>query len=484
MIGFATLAAPSPELASDNFVFYFPSSHQLLPYQSSGAAKYLAVMQVLNLVGKVEGIQEKKNSIKIFVNSTQIELKANDTKIQMGQSPKMNYELPHPVYLADGQWMVPLDFLTSVLPPLIHQSVEYQAGSNRAFIGDVKPASFSVRVDPLANGVRLAVQFTDKVAVHTSASNGRWIIFLGDRPVEPMEPSYQFQNPYVASLQFDDQDGLPKLIVSPRSAGLNFYPVLADDGKVLMADVVKGSAAAETPAPPGTSDQSPGAVPGLNQPVVVLDPGHGGDDKGGHSKDGVFEKDLTMQYALKVRAALLATNKYRVVLTRTSDANVTAEQRATASNIASAIYFLSFHAGDLGAASPHIAIYTFEPSNTPDTAGSPAAVPDGQAAASAGTAKSAAFVPWEHVQEARLGQSLQLAQSIQQQLTSLNGADVNLPVTAPIRALRNVNAAAVAIEFGRLAPDAPAEILTDPAFQQRIADSIVQALAIFEKGGK
>ena len=64
------------------------------------------------------------------------------------QVEKASYELPQPVHLSDGQWMVPVDFLTTVLPHLTHQAVEYQEGTNRIFIGDVKPASFTVRVDP------------------------------------------------------------------------------------------------------------------------------------------------------------------------------------------------------------------------------------------------------------------------------------------------------------------------------------------------
>ena len=94
---------------------------------------------------------------------------------------------------------------------------------------------------------------------------------------------------------------------------------------------------------------------------MALDAGHGGEDNGGHSRDGVLEKDLVAQYVARVRSALLATAKYRVVLTRTGDVNVSLEQRALAANLSSAIYFLSFHAGDLGAASPRITVFTFQP---------------------------------------------------------------------------------------------------------------------------
>ena len=202
---------------------------------------------------------------------------------------------------------------------------------------------------------------------------------------------------------------------------------------------------------------------------MALDAGHGGDDNGGHSHDGVLEKNLVAQYVAWVRSALLSTNKYRVVLSRTGDVNVTAEQRALAANMAGAICFLSFHAGDLGSASPRITIFTFQPPSAPEPA--------------AGETSTPALVPWGQVQQEHLGQSLQLAQTLQHQLASLNGVEVDLAATAPVRVLRNVNAPAVAIELGRLAPDADATALTNPAFQQQVAGAVVQAVASFGTGG-
>ncbi len=487
LIGLTVFFWPAHDLGSNNFIFYFPSSRHSLPLESVGNARYLPLMQILNMVGKVGGIQEKKNSLKVFFASTQIELRQNEARVQVG---KATYEMTQVVHLSSGQWMVPVDFLTAVLPHLTHQGVEYQEGTNRIFIGDVRPASFTVRLDPLSNGVRLAVQFTDKIAVQTASSNGKWVMFLGDRPMEPMESSYHFQNPYLSELRFDDQDGVPKLILSPTSAGLNFYPKMAEGGKILLADVVRPAPASSTqaagpqpesppapaPGPPQTAgptptvtEAPPAVPPGPPLPVVALDAGHGGNDNGGHSHDGVLEKNLVAQYVARVQSALLATAKYRVVLTRMGDINVTAEQRALTSNLSSAIYFLSFHAGDLGAESPHIAVFTLEPPTVAPPAASDEPAP--------------VFVPWGQVQEARLGQSQQLALALQQQFALINGAQVDAPAAAPVRTLRNVNAPAVAIELGRLATDTDSTDLTNAAFQQQVAAAIVQALANFEKGG-
>jgi N-acetylmuramoyl-L-alanine amidase len=313
-------------------------------------------------------------------------------------------------------------------------------------------------------------------------------MFLGDHPMEPMEPSYHFQNSYLSELQYDDQDGVPKLILSPTSGGLNFYPVQAEGGKILLADVLRPpprtgqtlplqptpepAPASALPTPEGptpqVTEESPAAPPGPPLPVVALDAGHGGADNGGHSHDGVLEKDLVAQYVARVRSALLATAKYRVVLTRTGDMSVGSEQRALVANISGAIYFLSFHAGNLGTASPRITIFTFQPPTT--------------AAPAAPDATAPIFMPWGQAQEARLGQSRQLALALQQQFALMNGVEVDLPATAPVRTLRSVNAPAVAIELGSLAAGEDATALTNPSLQQQVAAAVVQALASIEKG--
>lgn len=77
--------------------------------------------------------------------------------------------------------------------------------------------------------------------------------------------------------------------------------------------------------------------------VIVLDPGHGGDDFGARAF-GLRESDLTLDLALRVRA-LLARRlpDVRVVLTRQDDTLVELEQRSALANALSADLFLSIH---------------------------------------------------------------------------------------------------------------------------------------------
>jgi N-acetylmuramoyl-L-alanine amidase len=483
LFGLALFFWPPRTLRSDNFVFYFPNSRHVIPLEVIENTKYLPLLQVLNLIGKLNGLQEKHNTLKVGFGNTQIELRADDPKVRIA---KKTTSLSAPIRVSNGKWMVPTDFLTSVLPKLTSQVVEYQVGTNRIFLGDVKPGSFTLRLEQVSNGARLTFQFTEKVTVRTASMNGKWVMFLGDHPIEPLEQSFHFQNSYVTDVHFDDQDGLPKLVITPSAGGLNFYPAVAEGGKVLLADVLKPppalpqtpppsqptrttARAPATPAPSrGVTEEGPAMQPGPPLPVVALDAGHGGDDAGGRSREGVTEKDLVAQLVARVRLALLSTGKYRIVLTRTGDVNATFEQRAVAANVGGAAYFLTFHAGDLGGSSPRVAVYTYQPPRPPLPS------PGGEA--------RSIFVPWNQVQEAYLDQSRQLAEALEQRFAQLAGVTVDTPTAAPVRTLRSANAPAVAIEIGSLTPDNDAGPLTDPAFQHHLSVAVAEVLAALQGG--
>ncbi len=72
--------------------------------------------------------------------------------------------------------------------------------------------------------------------------------------------------------------------------------------------------------------------------IVVVDPAHGGSDPGTKG-DGVLEKDITLAIASKMSALASECAGLRVVLTRNSDADVTASSRiAVAARDGAAVY--------------------------------------------------------------------------------------------------------------------------------------------------
>jgi N-acetylmuramoyl-L-alanine amidase len=91
------------------------------------------------------------------------------------------------------------------------------------------------------------------------------------------------------------------------------------------------------------------AAPALAEPlqharVIVIDPGHGGDDLGGFGVAGVAEKHLTLRTSLALRDALLAHDpSLTIVMTREDDTYPELGDRTTLANGLEADLFISVH---------------------------------------------------------------------------------------------------------------------------------------------
>ncbi len=87
-------------------------------------------------------------------------------------------------------------------------------------------------------------------------------------------------------------------------------------------------------------------------PLVVIDAGHGGRDLGavGRGPDGerVFEKEIVLAIARRVRDELIEAGGIRVAMTRHTDELVPLEQRSEISRALDADLFLSIHADSAG----------------------------------------------------------------------------------------------------------------------------------------
>ncbi len=76
--------------------------------------------------------------------------------------------------------------------------------------------------------------------------------------------------------------------------------------------------------------------------TVIVDAGHGGSDRGGIPGQQYSEKIYTLKVAAKV-AALMKTNGYEVVMTRTSDTYVSLAERCRMANRRKSCIFVSIH---------------------------------------------------------------------------------------------------------------------------------------------
>jgi N-acetylmuramoyl-L-alanine amidase len=172
--------------------------------------------------------------------------------------------------------------------------------------------------------------------------------------------------PSGAKIQTNTADHPLEFINGSREAVINgarswlCFPVIEQDGKSLVTrtDVAKTIEPLVRPH----------RVPDVGKiETVVLDPGHGGHDKGQMSRYGA-EKDFALDVARKLRP-LLQAKGLRVVMTREGDYFVPLEVRAKIANSARNSIFVSIHfnATNDDPNATGFEIFSFTPRGAPST---------------------------------------------------------------------------------------------------------------------
>jgi len=218
--------------------------------------------------------------------------------------------------------------------------------------------------------------------------------------------------------------------------------------------------------------------------TVVVDPGHGGDNKGALGYNGTFEKDIVLQVALKLKELLEAQTTAGVSLTREDDRSLANKDRVAFANEAQADLFISLHCNSSYNPKP-TGIETFVLSEAAlreesDKLSRQVVQPKGLYASAADNA--AAAVVKEMMQFAAQRDAKSFGDLLQGSLVRRTKA-VNRGVKElPIVILRGAEMPGVVVELGFVSNPLEAENLGSAAYQERIAQAIVDAVIRFDQG--
>jgi N-acetylmuramoyl-L-alanine amidase len=197
-----------------------------------------------------------------------------------------------------------------------------------------------------------------------------------------------------------------------------------------------------SPAPQATAN------PAEPQFFVLIDPSHGGDDKGAVFSPRVLEKDVTLAFARVLRKQL-EEREISSRLLRDSDVNLSLDHRAELCNQQRPGVYIALHAGTPGSG---VRVYT-------------AFMPVRQQAVGG-------FVPWDGAQTASLERSAAIAKEVMQELKKKDLKSANLQ--AFLRPLNNVLSPAIAIEVAADAGNLHS--LENLKLQETVASAVVSAI--------
>ena len=227
------------------------------------------------------------------------------------------------------------------------------------------------------------------------------------------------------------------------------------------------------------------SAPGGPVRLVVIDPGHGGEDSGAVGPGGTEEKDITLSLARLLAARIEKKLGCTVLLTRDRDVFIPLEERTAFANRHGADIFISIHAN--AALNKHangVETFFLNIEATDEDARRVAGFENSSSGASGvigdddGDLK---FILFDLVNTQSHHESARLAEFVHLSLLKLTQKENRGVKQAPFSVLAGATMPAVLVEVGFISNPLEERWLSNSKDQGRIADSITEGVVGFGK---
>jgi N-acetylmuramoyl-L-alanine amidase len=447
------LAAPGQRRIS----IYSSNANYSLPVIERNGLEYFSLSEALQPLGPVSAkgdhwrwrLRYKNREAEFSVGETRFRIQGRDL------------ELAGRFFLENGRGWVPLNSLGLVLAQFLGAPINFHQNSRRLFIDNVA-VHFTAQITE-TNPPSLVMNFTSPVNPMIATEPGKLRMVFNHEPlVPPGSEILSFGNTTIPSASYSEDNGAAQIAISATAP---LFASFSNDGRTITVSATTrpnpqtaGPRPLQPPPSPATAPvQSTAVPPGSTAPVqyfAVIDPSHGGEERGAALSGQLAEKEVTLAFARRIRQEL-ENRGLASLLLRDADTTLTIDQRANSANTAHAAIYICIHAASEGTG---VRLYT-------------SLLPEGGE-------NRGPFLDWNTAQAGFQPMSLTAAASLSAEFSRRQ-----VPVRrliAPLRPLNNVTTAAIALE---LSPSSGgASDFDSQAYQQTVAETVAAGLsAVREK---
>jgi N-acetylmuramoyl-L-alanine amidase len=439
--------------------------------------------------------------------------------------------LTSPPRRVTGQWFVPLDFISKVLPTFSKDNLTYRDTERMLVVGDAFPTlevrstrdpsytrvevstsrAVPIEVSQTEREIRLTIQtpylrtsfqdeeildeVVERIALRRTGRSYELSITLGKRfwtlqaskrdsadhavvldLLRSRIPTRAENAPgQVETVQEDLRSMEARAEGEPTASGPAVLP------EATVAENVDEIFLGEEPTPPGSAEEILARNSGPTRlRIVAIDPGHGGAEAGAEGRNGLLEKDLALSIARRVRELLQERLGLEVILTRDGDRDLALDERTALANKNKADLFISIHADaspsrDATGSSVYFLSYSSSGAEGEVTSAR------GRGAANSGDA-GLDFILWDMAQASHLSQSSRLAEIFQEELVTATGTQKgNRGIKQnTFVVLKGATMPAVLVEVGFISNPQEEELLKTSEHQERLAEALYRGILRFK----
>jgi N-acetylmuramoyl-L-alanine amidase len=446
--------APHPP-EQKQIAIYSPEATYTLPIVSRNGQDYIGLFEVLEPLGRVSAKPERNKWNITFENRTaqfttgQITFRVQNTETR----------LTAPFVFENARGFVSLHDLTHVLQEFLpNHLIDFHEAARRLFL-DQAEVTYAAELKSGTTGI-LILSFSAPVNPFIATEQGKLRMVFRHQALLPNAQAQKvdFNDRLISSLVYAENNGAAELTVNTT------WPVLASFGPdrktITVAPVSPPAWAVSQPHPVNpTSAVGPGpqtvvaapaaAPPPMRSFIVIIDPAHGGDDRGGSLGGKLSEKDMDLALARRLHNELQARGLISRLL-RDGDTTIPLDQRASLTNAAVPSLYISVHSAGSGSG-VHLFTANLQPS-----------------------LQTQVFLPWSTAQSPYVSTSQSVAGAI---ATELLKRDIpTLDLSASVGPVDMIAAPALVVEVA-VPSGKSLSGLNSPQYQEAVCSAVADAVA-------
>jgi len=471
-------------LADNEFLLKIGDKEFILPLYKIKNQEYTAAIDFsASMGGQIKEIKDT-NTLLISIKGKNIIL-SNDTNYFSLEGKLI--QVCCNIIEKDKKWYIPFDLLKKVAENIFNYNYFWNPEDNLMIWGYDESKVLKIHIENKDESEKVIFEGDFDNEYNITEEEGKInLLFISKDIIKPYF-SMAINDGIIKDIQYKFNRNRGFYIITLQSNDIVYRIYESKKGKVLIVEFPKEKRQ-EVPLPEEkrvekiVEKKEQEKIEEEKKPVVsvvVIDPGHGGEETGAIGPKGTYEKDITLFIAKKLKKLIEEKLGIKVYLTRNQDKTLSLMERTAIANNLKADIFISIHANASyrkiasGAETYYLSLEATDEDSSAIATEENKFIKNGD--------DNLNMILWDLVQTQHLQESSQLAEIVQEELNS----DLNIKnrgvKQAPFRVLMGADMPAILIEIGFITNPKEEELLNDDNYQLMLSNSILRSIQRFIK---
>jgi N-acetylmuramoyl-L-alanine amidase len=298
---------------------------------------YIESSSLARFLGGVETIDFFAKTGKIEFDSYRFEYSLFSPYIRSGETV---FNIHKPALFRDGSFLLPIKYLIEAFNQVSPNDLSWDGRILR-----VSPYSYNItgiNAYQKINGVLIEIYLKEELRYDVIKTDDSWIyVTVSEGKVDKDVLEKRIPIPAVYTVNTYQFDRSAQVSIRMRPKHFTLTAKLRKD-PLRIQILVRGEDFSDSTMI--ASNQDNGNFNENSIDVIVIDPGHGGDDNGAIGPEDTKEKDIVLKIARYLNSLLEEDEKFKPILTRQDDVFVPLSKRTALANSVGGDMFVSIHA--------------------------------------------------------------------------------------------------------------------------------------------